>query len=324
MCRPQSRGRSGVEEKPDELGRGRLGHEFVARRAARRRRPCARGEGRAARHPDRAGWRFAAVFESIFAEWMRALRQLLPDLGHGRQPAGLGRGALLRLSRRARRSRASACAGSSPAASPSCPACATSTTACPTSCAARKCRSSAPSSSTGIHDGLFVLPGTHNKWATVKRRPRDGLSHLHDGRVLCAAEPALDPGAHARSRRPARRGRLPARRGAAPATAKGLLHNAFGARTLALFERMPAPALASYLSGLLIGEELRTQPLQGIRDVVLIGAPALTTSATLLALKTVGIDARALGAEATWAGAARPSHGPANAAFLMTTPLARF
>ena len=40
---------------------------------------------------------------------------------------------------------------------------------------------------------------------------------------------------------------------------QGLLHNAFGARTLALFDRMPARELASYLSGILIGEELRTQ-----------------------------------------------------------------
>jgi 2-dehydro-3-deoxygalactonokinase len=60
--------------------------------------------------------------------------------------------------------------------------------------------------------------------------------------------------------------------------------------------------LASYLSGVLIGEELRTQKLQEIRDVVLIGAPALTARYAL-ALRTLGIEARALGAEATWAGA---------------------
>jgi 2-dehydro-3-deoxygalactonokinase len=83
---------------------------------------------------------------------------------------------------------------------------------------------------------------------------------------------------------------------------EGLLHNAFGARTLALFQRMSQAALASYLSGVLIGEELRTQPLQDISEVVLIGAPALTARYAL-ALKTLGIEARMLGAEATWAGA---------------------
>ena len=38
-----------------------------------------------------------------------------------------------------------------------------------------------------------------------------------------------------------------------------LLHAAFSARTLALFDRLPAAALPSYLSGLVIGEELRVQ-----------------------------------------------------------------
>ena len=80
---------------------------------------------------------------------------------------------------------------------------------------------------------------------------------------------------------------------------EGLLHNAFGARALALFERLaPAPS-ASYLSGLLIGEELRTQ--SPVSEVVLIGAPVLTERYAL-ALKEAGVATRTLGAEATWAG----------------------
>jgi len=39
--------------------------------------------------------------------------------------------------------------------------------------------------------------------------------------------------------------------------AGGLLHDLFGVRTAALFGRFPAPALPSYLSGLLVGHELR-------------------------------------------------------------------
>jgi 2-dehydro-3-deoxygalactonokinase len=80
---------------------------------------------------------------------------------------------------------------------------------------------------------------------------------------------------------------------------QGLLHNAFGARALALFERLSPSQSASYLSGLLIGEELRTQPLR--QEVVLIGAPALTVRYTL-ALGAAGVKTRTLGAEATWAG----------------------
>lgn len=154
---------------------------------------------------------------------------------------------------------------------------------------------------TGMTTGLFALPGTHNKWATVHESLVTGFRTCMTGefyallsqhsilaRTLQADAP-LDEAAFLRGV-------------ACAGNGEGLLHNAFGARTLGLFQRMPAPALASYLSGVLIGEELRTQPLHGIRDVVLIGLPALTARYAL-ALRTVGIDARALGAEATWAGA---------------------
>ena len=66
-----------------------------------------------------------------------------------------------------------------------------------------------------------------------------------------------------------------------------------------MFGRLSPPQSASYLSGLLIGEELRTQPLE--QEVVLIGAPALTARYTL-ALEAAGVKTRTLGAEATWAG----------------------
>ena len=154
---------------------------------------------------------------------------------------------------------------------------------------------------TGVTTGLFVLPGTHNKWATVHDGRVTGFRTCMTGEFYALlsqhsilartmqADAPLDEAAFLRGV-------------ACAGNGEGLLHNAFGARTLALFQRLPAPALASYLSGVLIGEELRTQPLEGIRDIVLIGAPALTARYAL-ALKTVGIDARVLGAEATWAGA---------------------
>jgi 2-dehydro-3-deoxygalactonokinase len=154
---------------------------------------------------------------------------------------------------------------------------------------------------TGMTAGLFVLPGTHNKWATVRDGRVTGFRTCMTGEFYSLlarhsilartlqADAALDDAAFLRGVDCAGNG-------------EGLLHNAFGARTLGLFQRMPASALASYLSGVLIGEEIRTQPLHGTGDVVLIGAPALTARYAL-ALKTVGINAMALGAEATWAGA---------------------
>ena len=160
---------------------------------------------------------------------------------------------------------------------------------------------------TGRRDGVFVLPGTHNKWVRVADGRVAGFRTFMTGefyallstqsilaRTLDAAAP-LDEAAFAQG---------VARSG----NGHGLLHNAFGARTLALFDRMGAAPLSSYLSGLLIGEELRTQALDADHDVVLIGSPALTQRYAL-ALRANGIASRTLGAEATWAGL-HALHGP--------------
>lgn len=154
---------------------------------------------------------------------------------------------------------------------------------------------------TGVADGLFVLPGTHNKWARVQGGRVLGFRTFMTGEfyALLAQHSILsrtiDPAAPLDAEAFAE--------GVSRSTqGGGLLHNAFGARTLGLFERMSAAQLASYLSGLLIGEELRTQALDANADVVLIGAPALTTRYAL-ALEGLRITPRVLGAEATWAGA---------------------
>ena len=81
----------------------------------------------------------------------------------------------------------------------------------------------------------------------------------------------------------------------------GLLHDAFGVRALALFDRLSPVQSASYLSGLLIGEELRTQDLAGDGEVIVIGAAGLTERYAL-ALGHSGVRVRRFGAEATWAG----------------------
>jgi 2-dehydro-3-deoxygalactonokinase len=151
-----------------------------------------------------------------------------------------------------------------------------------------------------VDEGVFVLPGTHNKWATVKKGRVKGFRTFMTGefyallsqhsilaRTLDANAP-LDEAAFVEGVTRSDNG-------------QGLLHNAFGTRTLALFERMPTQELASYLSGLLIGEELRTQSLHASGEVVLIGSPALTQRYTL-ALRATGIATRTMGAEATWAG----------------------
>ena len=150
----------------------------------------------------------------------------------------------------------------------------------------------------GLRDGTFVLPGTHSKWATVRggrvvafrthmTGEAYGLLSQHSilARTLDAAAP-LDEVAFLQGVTRSRSG-------------DGLLHEAFGVRALALFGLLgPAPS-ASYLSGLLIGEELaREKPG---RDVILIGASGLTARYGL-ALNQAGANVRTFGAEATWAG----------------------
>lgn len=153
---------------------------------------------------------------------------------------------------------------------------------------------------TGRRDGLFVLPGTHNKWARLADGRVTGFRTFMTGEFYALLgthsilSRTIDPQAPLDE--------AAFLRGVAQAgNAEGLLHNAFGARTLSLFGRMDAAELASYLSGLLIGEELRTQSLHAKGEVVLIGAPALTRRYEL-ALQSSGVASRTLGAEATWAG----------------------
>jgi 2-dehydro-3-deoxygalactonokinase len=153
---------------------------------------------------------------------------------------------------------------------------------------------------TGRDEGVFVLPGTHNKWAIVRKGRVAGFRTFMTGefyallsqhsilaRMLDATAP-LDETAFLQGVTQTDNG-------------QGLLHNAFGARSLPLFERMPRGEVASYLSGLLIGEELRTQSLHAVGEVVLIGSSNLTDRYAL-ALRTMGVATRTLGAEATWAG----------------------
>ncbi len=152
----------------------------------------------------------------------------------------------------------------------------------------------------GVEEGVFVLPGTHNKWVAVQKGRVTGFRTFMTGefyallarhsilsRMLDADAP-LDEAAFLQGV-------------AQSGNGEGLLHNAFSARTLPLFERIPVAEVASYLSGVLIGEELRTQSLRAAGEVVLIGTPALTDRYAL-ALRSTGVASRTFGAEATWAG----------------------
>jgi 2-dehydro-3-deoxygalactonokinase len=151
-----------------------------------------------------------------------------------------------------------------------------------------------------LEAGVFVLPGTHCKWVRVAEGRVQSFATFMSGEfyallrqqsILVHTMPekdgVLDEAAFLRGVHHAQQ-------------ARSLLHSAFSARTLALFGRLPTQALPSYLSGLVIGEELRARALHGL-EVVLIGAPALTERYAL-ALRTLGCQSRSLGSQATWRG----------------------
>jgi 2-dehydro-3-deoxygalactonokinase len=154
----------------------------------------------------------------------------------------------------------------------------------------------------GIDKGLFVLPGTHSKWVHVRGQRIETFSTFMTGefyallrqhsileRTMPQADGELDTHAFLRGIKHAMQ-------------SGNLLHAAFSVRTLSLFDRLPVAALPSYLSGLVIGEELRSQRLAALSGpLVVIGAPALTQRYEL-ALQALGVPVRSVGSEATWRG----------------------
>ncbi|MBC7611014.1 MAG: 2-dehydro-3-deoxygalactonokinase [Polaromonas sp.] len=147
----------------------------------------------------------------------------------------------------------------------------------------------------------LVLPGTHSKWVTVNSNRVTDFSSWMTGefyallrqhsilaRTLPGQEPELDAAAFDQGIKHALR-------------SNGLLNTAFSVRTLSLFKRMGADALPSYLSGLVIGEELKSQKLQRGEQVIVMGSEALTARYEQ-ALAHMSVSVLRAGSSATWCG----------------------
>ncbi|MGP1679695.1 MAG: 2-dehydro-3-deoxygalactonokinase [Burkholderiales bacterium] len=153
----------------------------------------------------------------------------------------------------------------------------------------------------GLREALVVLPGTHSKWVRVQAGRIQSFSTFMTGEFFALLRQhsilsrTLPAGDGAFDREAFEQGVTLALR------SNSLLQTAFSARTLSLFDRLPAAALPSYLSGLVIGEELRGQTWQADANVVIIGSEALTQRYHS-ALALCDVAARRIGSEATWAG----------------------
>ena len=122
-------------------------------------------------------------------------------------------------------------------------------------------------------DGIACLPGSHSKWARIENGRIAGFATYLSGEAFAALrghtilgrmmqDAPHDPAAFARG---------VARSG----DAGHVLHHLFGVRTLGLFGRLGERESASYLSGLLIGHEVRAALPAGGGAVHLIGSAAL-------------------------------------------------
>ncbi len=135
----------------------------------------------------------------------------------------------------------------------------------------------------GTASATVCLPGTHSKWATVENRRVDGFATHMTGEVFdtlrrntilghSIEHAAWDDGAFLDG----------VARSGAPG---GLLHHLFGVRAAGLMGDLPPDSAGAFLSGLVIGHEIRAAAPRG--TVHLIGEEGLV-ALYRRALDTVG------------------------------------
>lgn len=168
----------------------------------------------------------------------------------------------------------------------------------------------------GLKNAQLVLPGTHSKWVRVEAgritqfstwMTGEFFSLLRHHSILARMMPAeaASSGVSTHPAEPSAADLAAFDQGVQYALqSTSLLHTAFSARTLALFDKLPAAVLPHYLSGLVIGEEVRAQDLNGLSsgdNLVMMGSKALTGWYSR-ALAQRGVRAQTVGDMASWHG----------------------
>lgn len=140
----------------------------------------------------------------------------------------------------------------------------------------------------GKSDGLFLLPGTHSKWAEVSGGRIVSFRTFMTGEVFGALKQHTILGRTMReSAFDAEGFSHGVREGANVGSAGALLNRLFATRTYALMDRLADTALSDYLSGLLIGAEIAEATRQVKHPVTIIASAALAQRYTD-ALKLLG------------------------------------
>ncbi len=147
--------------------------------------------------------------------------------------------------------------------------------------------------------GLVCLPGTHSKWVRVENGVLQGFATYMTGEVFDLLQ------GHSILSRLMTKGAVSVDRwfleGVEVGRQGGLLNRLFTARSRALTGDLPEDEVRSYLSGLLVGDELASAVPAEPRDVHLLGAPGLTALYEA-ALESLGHRVTRLDGDAVAAG----------------------
>lgn len=147
----------------------------------------------------------------------------------------------------------------------------------------------------GPDEHRICLPGTHSKWALVRDGRIERFGTYMTGEVYAVLKAHSILGRMMSAEQPDEAAFL---EGVARAgTPGGLLHHLFGVRARGLFGEIGDKSSASYLSGILIGHELRSALREGGRRFHLLCAPQLAalyeTAARAVGTEAVALDPNA-------------------------------
>lgn len=127
----------------------------------------------------------------------------------------------------------------------------------------------------GSGPATVCLPGTHSKWVQVEGGAIRGFETHMTGEVFAALRGHTILG---RAIRPGPTVPAAFARGVARAAERGgLLHHLFGVRALGLTGELAEAESSSYLSGLLIGHEIKAALADAAAPIHLVGTPTLCT-----------------------------------------------
>ncbi len=160
----------------------------------------------------------------------------------------------------------------------------------------------------GVQNAIMVLPGTHSKWVQLAGGAITQFNTFMTGEfyALLAQHSILAKSLPEPTDKPAGLDVSAFLQGIdramkSSASGQSLLGNAFSTRVKSLFNELQPAQAASYLSGLVIGDELAAMRLPAGSQVIVIGSPALCERYNL-ALDHLGVQTRAIGNPAAWAG----------------------